>query len=104
MLLPHTTEGYSSFVGNRTFIPFYHLRKNIPVYFALCEETYHNAAIASSMSTSDQSPEPEDLDAPLEDAARAEREYVRQRLREELNRQPTEEEVDEWLRQHTEGY
>jgi hypothetical protein len=48
--------------------------------------------------------EPEETNAPLEDAARNEREYVRQRLHEELKREPTEQEVDEWLRQHTEGY
>jgi hypothetical protein len=42
--------------------------------------------------------------APLDDAARGEREYVRRRLREELQREPTEGELDEWLRQHTEGY
>ena len=41
---------------------------------------------------------------PLDDAARGEREYVRRRLREELQREPTEGELDEWLRQHTEGY
>jgi hypothetical protein len=46
----------------------------------------------------------EDSNAPLDDAARNEREYVRERLHGELKREPTEEEVDEWLRQHTEGY
>ncbi len=40
----------------------------------------------------------------LDDAARSEREYVRRRLREELQHEPTEEEIDEWLREHTEGY
>jgi gamma-glutamylcysteine synthetase len=40
----------------------------------------------------------------LEDAARDEREYARQQLREDLGRDPTEEEVNEWLRQQTEGY
>jgi hypothetical protein len=40
----------------------------------------------------------------LDDAARGEREDMRQRLREELGRGPSEEELDEWLRQHTEGY
>ena len=40
----------------------------------------------------------------LEDAGRDERDYVRGRLREELGREPTEEEIDEWLREHTEGY
>jgi hypothetical protein len=43
-------------------------------------------------------------EAPLEDAAQGEREYVRERLREEFKREPTERELDEWLRQHTEGY
>ena len=40
----------------------------------------------------------------LEDAARDERSYARERLRQELGRDPTEEEVSEWLRQQTEGY
>ena len=40
----------------------------------------------------------------LEDTARREREYVRGRVREELGREPSEEEVDEWVREHTEGY
>jgi hypothetical protein len=45
-----------------------------------------------------------DGDRGLEDAARDEREYVRERLREELGREPAQEELDEWLRRHTEGY
>jgi hypothetical protein len=40
----------------------------------------------------------------LEDVARTEHDYLHQRLREELGREPTEDELDEWLRQHTEGY
>jgi DNA-directed RNA polymerase specialized sigma subunit len=40
----------------------------------------------------------------LADAARDEREVGAARLREELNRDPTDEEIDEWLRRHTEGY
>jgi hypothetical protein len=40
----------------------------------------------------------------LEDAARGERDYARERLREELGRDPTEEEINEWLREQTEGY
>ncbi|MDQ3743161.1 MAG: hypothetical protein M3444_02145 [Acidobacteriota bacterium] len=43
-------------------------------------------------------------DDSLEDAARDERRYARERLRQELGRDPTEEEVNEWLRQQTEGY
>ena len=40
----------------------------------------------------------------LEDAARDEREVATNRLREELRRDPSDEEVNEWLRRHTEGY
>lgn len=43
-------------------------------------------------------------DASLEDAARREQEYVRERLRGELGREPTDEELREWQRDHTEGY
>ncbi len=40
----------------------------------------------------------------LADAARDEQSYARERLREELKREPTEDEINEWLREHTEGY
>ena len=43
-------------------------------------------------------------EAKLEDVAKIEHEYLHQRLRDDLGREPTEEELDEWLRQHTEGY
>lgn len=43
-------------------------------------------------------------DASLDDAARREQDYLRQRLRDELGREPTDEELSEWLREHTEGY
>lgn len=39
-----------------------------------------------------------------EEAAREEREFVRGRLRAELGREPTDAEVDDWVRQHTESY
>lgn len=52
----------------------------------------------------DETSKPEDADVGLEDAVRTEQDYLRQRLREELQREPTEQELDEWLRQHTEGY
>ena len=42
--------------------------------------------------------------ATLEETARREQEYLRERLRQELGREPTEGELSEWLRQHTEGY
>lgn len=40
----------------------------------------------------------------LDDVARREREDMRPRLRNELGREPTEDELDDWLRRHTEGY
>jgi hypothetical protein len=43
-------------------------------------------------------------DATLEDAARHEQDYLRARLRDELGREPTDEELREWQREHTEGY
>ncbi len=43
-------------------------------------------------------------DAGLKDVAEDEHEYLHDRLRVELGREPTEQELDEWLRQHTEGY
>jgi len=40
----------------------------------------------------------------LNDVIQAEQEFIRQQLREELGREPTEEELNEWLREHTESY
>ena len=40
----------------------------------------------------------------LEDAARDARDIAASRMREELGREPNAEEVDEWLRRHTESY
>lgn len=40
----------------------------------------------------------------LADTVRDEQELPRERLRQELGREPTEQEVQEWTRQHTEGY
>jgi hypothetical protein len=40
----------------------------------------------------------------LNEAARDEQEFVRQTLQEKLGREPTEDEVNEWLREHTESY
>jgi len=45
-----------------------------------------------------------DKDLGLQGIARSEHEYLHQRLREDLGREPSEAELDEWLRQHTEGY
>jgi len=43
-------------------------------------------------------------DESLAQTARKERDYLRARLRAELGREPSDDELDEWLREHTEGY
>jgi len=43
-------------------------------------------------------------DDELENVAAEGEEFVRERLQEELGREPTDEEVSEWLREHTESY
>lgn len=58
----------------------------------------------SSLASEDETPGTEGGDTSLDEAAEAEREYMRRRLRDELGREPSEEELDEWLRRHTEGY
>ena len=55
-------------------------------------------------TTEGQSAESSDGGETLADAARDEREVAAGRLREELGRDPGDEEIDEWLRRHTEGY
>lgn len=72
--------------------------------FEISWSSRRNTAPERCHASSGDAAEPDDLDTPLDDAAESEREYVRQRLREELKREPTEIELDEWLRQHTEGY
>lgn len=54
--------------------------------------------------SAEEEPETEEGDNSLDEAAKVEREYVRRRLRDEMGREPSEEEIDEWLRRHTEGY
>ena len=55
------------------------------------------------MSSENHQPETEES-GELSDVVRKENEFLQERLREELGREPTPEELDEWLRQHTEGY
>ena len=40
----------------------------------------------------------------LSKAAREDEVFVSEKLNEELGREPTREEIDEWLREHTESY
>lgn len=104
MMLPGTTQGYSSFVDTRPFMSGRSQRGDVFAHGA-ARDLSRGAVASRFASVSGETPEPEETaDTPLEDAARSEREYVRQRLREELQREPTDEEVDQWLRRHTEGY
>jgi hypothetical protein len=66
--------------------------------------TTDDRAFRSSFSSEDGTTPTEEGDGSLNEAAETERDYVRRRLRDELGREPSEEEVDEWLRRHTEGY
>ncbi|HVF45788.1 MAG TPA: hypothetical protein VM936_22360 [Pyrinomonadaceae bacterium] len=43
-------------------------------------------------------------DDSLQDLVRDEREHARDRATRELGREPTEDEIDDWLRRQTEGY
>ncbi|HEX8176913.1 MAG TPA: hypothetical protein VF543_17620 [Pyrinomonadaceae bacterium] len=74
-------------------------RAQLPVPGNVDEEAFQ-----SSFSSEDGTPEAGEGDDSLSDAAETERDYVRNRLRDESGREPSEEEVDEWLRRHTEGY
>jgi hypothetical protein len=57
------------------------------------------------MSMNLENSEPNDVESPeLEDVAETEHQYLHERLRKELGREPTEVELDDWLRRHTEGY
>ena len=50
------------------------------------------------------SSESDEKKADLSSVANEEENFVRERISSELGRQPTQEEVDEWLREHTESY
>jgi hypothetical protein len=58
----------------------------------------------SAMVSPGEENRPDAADDDLDKAAQDEHEYLRQRLRDELEREPTEEEMSEWLRRHTEAY
>lgn len=47
---------------------------------------------------------PPENDSSLEALVRQEQTIARERLREKLGREPTQEESDEWLNEQTEGY
>jgi DNA-directed RNA polymerase specialized sigma subunit len=59
-------------------------------------------------SHADADPSKEDRDAggddSLKDLAREQQDLARERLSGELGRDPTEDEIDDWLRRQTEGY
>ncbi|MGB8508361.1 MAG: hypothetical protein WCD76_08145 [Pyrinomonadaceae bacterium] len=60
---------------------------------------------SAERATSTEAPAREGGDGEtLEDVARDEQDYVRERLRDELGHEPSDEETAEWQREHTEGY
>ena len=50
------------------------------------------------------SSEPKEDKSDLSSIASEGEDFVRERLSAELGRQPTQEEIDDWLREHTESY
>lgn len=72
--------------------------------FEIFWSDHRKVASKRCQASSEEEAVPDEPETPLDDAVRSEREYVQERLREELKREPTEVELDEWLRQHTEGY
>jgi hypothetical protein len=98
-----TKQGYSFFTGHYGFMltpdQGIEVSSGLRSYQDKREQAFKLSNVAFFNATG-----PDDADTPLDDAAQDEREYVRGRLREELKREPTESELDEWLRQHTEGY
>ena len=76
--------------------------EDIPARLLMLRSVFATAPL--TFSSEKEAPGADNEDNSLNDAAEDEREYVRRRLRQELGRAPSEEEVDEWLRRHTEGY
>ena len=81
-------------------------RVNSCLYCAKSHSRCDASIFAARFSTTpeDTPPAEDDRGEGLEEVVRDEQEYLRQRLRDELKREPTDEEMDEWLRRHTEGY
>jgi hypothetical protein len=71
---------------------------------SLAIETSLNTAEIVVMTSENDETNAVEPGSGLEDAAEDEHEYLHERLRAELGREPSEEELDEWLRRHTEGY
>ena len=71
---------------------------------SLAVQTSLETAEVQVMSVEEKDKDDSEGSDKLEDVARTEHDYLHQRLREDLGREPTEAELDEWLRQHTEGY
>ncbi len=64
-------------------------------------ELANNSEAEESIITSDA---PEENDSSLQALISEEQSFVRRRLREETGREPTQQEVDKWLSEQTEGY
>lgn len=75
-----------------------------PDFFHLAPQPATRRLADFGEATNDDADQDGGADNSLDEAARTEHEYLRGRLRAELGREPTETELNEWLRQHTEGY
>lgn len=64
-------------------------------------EPANNSEAAEPTINSD---EPAENDSSLQALINEEQSFVRQRLREETGREPTQAEIDRWLSEQTEGY
>jgi hypothetical protein len=103
-VVPLHTEGAQTEITDVTFFHNADRRRLV----LDCEAT--SLVIESSLATRDfkvmnmSKDDPKDDETELADVAKTEHEYLHERLRQELGREPTEQELDDWLRQHTEGY
>ncbi len=61
----------------------------------------NNSEAEESIINSEQ---PDEKDSSLQALVDEEQFFARQRLREEIGREPTQKEVDKWLSEQTEGY
>lgn len=70
----------------------------------IVETSMDKCEVTVMQTHKDDSPQPDDNKNELATVAREEREFLRQTLAAELGHEPTEEELNDWLREHTESY
>lgn len=68
------------------------------------KENLNSAADSEAEETAATGGELPENDSSLDALVSEEQTYVRERLRREMGREPTDEEADKWLSEQTEGY